>query len=117
MPTCTPRPPLIGSLCSGYGGLDLGVQAALGGTLAWHAEINPDAARILARHWPGVPNLGDITAINWADVPAGVRADGGLPLSKTSPSPAAAPDSTPTPARGCGCTSPVRSKPSAPAWS
>lgn len=48
--------PLIGSLCSGYGGLDLGVQAALGGSVAWHAEINPDASRILARHWPGLPN-------------------------------------------------------------
>ncbi|WP_432198581.1 DNA cytosine methyltransferase [Streptomyces sp. bgisy027] len=62
-------PPLIGSLCSGYGGLDLGVQVALGGTLAWHAEIDPGAARILARHWPTVPNLGDITAVNWAEVP------------------------------------------------
>lgn len=44
--------PLIGSLCSGYGGLDLGVQSALGGTLAWHAEVDPNASRILARHWP-----------------------------------------------------------------
>ncbi|MFF7145747.1 DNA cytosine methyltransferase [Streptomyces nodosus] len=69
MKTTTARPPLIGSLCSGYGGLDLGVKAALGGTLAWHAEINPDAARILARHWPGVPNLQDITTVNWANVP------------------------------------------------
>ncbi|WP_372352351.1 hypothetical protein [Streptomyces sp. KL116D] len=49
------RSPLIGSLCSGYGGLDLGVQAAFGGTLAWHAEVDPNASRILARHWHGVP--------------------------------------------------------------
>ncbi|GAA3299219.1 hypothetical protein GCM10020295_36840 [Streptomyces cinereospinus] len=76
--------PLIGSLCSGYGGLDLGVQAALGGTLAWHAEFNPDAARILARHWPGVPNLGDITAVDWAQVPRVCVLTAGFPCQDVS---------------------------------
>lgn len=116
METTTARGPLIGSLCSGYGGLDLGVQTALGGTLAWHAEINPDAARILDRHWPGVPNLQDITAVNWADVPRVCVLTAGFPCQRRLRHAAAGPDSTPTPARGCGCTSPVRSKPSAPAW-
>ncbi|MEK8142333.1 hypothetical protein NKH18_07045 [Streptomyces sp. M10(2022)] len=55
MGTNSVHPPLIGSLCSGYGGLDLGVQSALGGSLAWHAEVDPGASRILARHWPGCP--------------------------------------------------------------
>ncbi|WP_277426304.1 DNA cytosine methyltransferase [Streptomyces sp. ADI97-07] len=40
------------------------MQAALGGTLAWHAEVDPNASRILARHWPSVPDLGDITAVD-----------------------------------------------------
>ncbi|NUS88897.1 MAG: hypothetical protein HOY75_40920 [Streptomyces sp.] len=31
----------ISSLCSGVGGLDLGVQAALGGHNAWHTEDDP----------------------------------------------------------------------------
>ncbi|AZK96627.1 DNA methyltransferase [Streptomyces sp. SID5473] len=69
-----PVPPgerLIGSLCSGYGGLDLGVQTVLGGRLAWHADTDPGASKILARHWPGVPNLGDISTVDWATV-AGV---------------------------------------------
>ena len=74
--------PLIGSLCSGYGGLDLGVQAALGGTLAWHAEINADVARILSRHWPGTLNLGDITAVNWADVPRVCVLTAGFPCQR-----------------------------------
>ncbi|WP_329151273.1 DNA cytosine methyltransferase [Streptomyces sp. NBC_01456] len=60
----------IGSLFSGYGGLDLGVQAVLGGKIAWHCQYDPEdkfqyAARILAHHWPGVPNLGEISAVNW----------------------------------------------------
>ncbi|WP_405649171.1 DNA cytosine methyltransferase [Streptomyces sp. NBC_00019] len=55
----------IGSLFSGVGGLDLGVQAALGGHLAWHAESDPHAACVLRRHWPRVPNLGDVRAVDW----------------------------------------------------
>ncbi|MFE7276833.1 DNA cytosine methyltransferase [Streptomyces sp. NPDC057623] len=57
---------LIGSLCSGVGGLDLGVQAALGGRIAWHAETDPHAARVLARHWPHTPNLGDVRTTDWS---------------------------------------------------
>ncbi|MET9253779.1 DNA cytosine methyltransferase [Streptomyces sp. NPDC003717] len=65
--------PRIGSLCSGYGGLDLAVTSVLGGSVAWHAQYDPDdkhqyAARILAEHWPDVPNLGDITLIEWVAI-------------------------------------------------
>ncbi len=58
----------IGSLFSGYGGLDLGVQAVLGGRVVWHAEIEPAACLILEHHYPLVPNLGDVTEIDWAGV-------------------------------------------------
>ncbi|MET8981693.1 hypothetical protein ABZX85_39480 [Streptomyces sp. NPDC004539] len=44
--------PRIGSMCSGFGGLDMGVQDVLGGEVVWHAEMNPAAAQILAHHWP-----------------------------------------------------------------
>lgn len=66
--------PRIGSLCSGYGGLDLAVMDAVpGAEIAWHAQHDPDdrhqwGARILAHRWPGVPNLGDITAIDYSTV-------------------------------------------------
>lgn len=56
----------IGALFAGYGGLEMGVQAALGGTVAWHSEIEPAACRILAHRYPGVPNVGDITAVDWS---------------------------------------------------
>jgi DNA (cytosine-5)-methyltransferase 1 len=82
METTTPHGPLIGSLCSGYGGLDLGVQGALGGRLAWHAEINADASKILARLWPSVPNLGDITTANWAAAPRVCVLTAGFPCQR-----------------------------------
>jgi DNA (cytosine-5)-methyltransferase 1 len=59
----------VGSLCTGYGGLDIAAAAVLGARLAWVAEADPHAVAVLARQWPGVPNLGDITALDWAAVP------------------------------------------------
>lgn len=63
----------IGSLCSGYGGLDMAVMDVLGGSMAWHCQYDPEdkyqyAARILEHHWPAVPNHGDITQVDWAAV-------------------------------------------------
>jgi DNA (cytosine-5)-methyltransferase 1 len=63
------QPPQIGSLCTGYGGLDLAVLAVLGGHLMWVADNDPAATRLLARRWPGVPNLGDITLVDWTRTP------------------------------------------------
>jgi DNA (cytosine-5)-methyltransferase 1 len=62
-------PLTAGSLCSGYGGLDLAVIAVTGARLAWTAETDRYAAGVLAYHWPGVRNLGDVTALDWAAVP------------------------------------------------
>lgn len=58
----------IGSLCSGYGGLDMAVEEVLGGRLAWVADNDPDAAKVLAYRYPSVPNFGDITKVNWSEV-------------------------------------------------
>lgn len=58
----------IGSLCSGYGGLDMGLQLAIGGEVVWHAEYDKDASKILAPHWPDVPNHRDITTVDWTQV-------------------------------------------------
>lgn len=60
--------PRIGSLCTGYGGLDMAVQQVYGGTVAWHADIDPGASAILAHRYPTIPNLGDITAVDWDQV-------------------------------------------------
>lgn len=61
--------PVIGSVCTGYGGLDLGVLAAFGGgRIAWCADPDPYIDQVLTVRMPGVPNLGDIRAIDWATV-------------------------------------------------
>lgn len=50
----------------------------------WFCEIDPHCRNILARHWPGVPIYGDITAIDWSGVePVDVLA-GGFPCQPGS---------------------------------
>lgn len=74
----------LGSLFSGYGGLDLAINAELGTTTAWHCEFERAPSLVLERHWPGVPNLGDITSVNWSEVePVDVLA-GGFPCQDVS---------------------------------
>jgi DNA (cytosine-5)-methyltransferase 1 len=57
----------VGSLFSGIGGMDLGLERA-GHTVIWQSEIDPYACKVLKKHWPNVPNLGDITTIDWGKV-------------------------------------------------
>jgi DNA (cytosine-5)-methyltransferase 1 len=64
-----PEPLRLGSLCTGYGGLDLAASAVFDVVPVFHAEVDPAAARVLEHRFPGVPNLGDITALDWTAVP------------------------------------------------
>jgi DNA (cytosine-5)-methyltransferase 1 len=58
----------IGSLFSGYGGLDMAAQAVYGGEVAWVCDNDKAATKVLAHHHPDAPNLGDITAVDWSGV-------------------------------------------------
>lgn len=57
----------VGSLFSGIGGLDLGLERA-GMRVVWQSEIDPFACKVLKKHWPKVVNHGDIKQIDWATV-------------------------------------------------
>lgn len=74
----------IGSLFSGAGGLDLAVEQVFGGRTVWHCELDPAASKVLAHRWPGVPNLGDITAVDWSTVEATDILCGGFPCQDVS---------------------------------
>jgi len=74
----------IGSLFSGYGGLDLAAQQYFGGNVAWYSEIEPAACQILTAHHPIVPNLGDITIVDWATVEPIDVLTGGYPCQPFS---------------------------------
>lgn len=59
--------PRILSLFSGYGGLDLAVENLTGGDLVAYAELAEGPSQVMAAHWPGVPNLGDVAAVDWSE--------------------------------------------------
>lgn len=74
----------IGSLFSGYEGLGRGVQMAMGGTLTWVSDIDPGPCKILAHRYPDVPNLGDVTTVDWTAVEPVDLICGGSPCQDLS---------------------------------
>lgn len=76
--------PKIGSLFSGYGGLDMAVEAVTGATTAWVSDIDKGACKILAHRYPDAPNLGDITKVDWTAVEPVDIITGGFPCTDVS---------------------------------
>jgi DNA (cytosine-5)-methyltransferase 1 len=74
----------IGSLFSGYGGLDRAVAQHYGATVAWHVEFDKHPSAILAHHYPHIPNHGDVTAVDWSQVEPVDIVTGGYPCQPFS---------------------------------
>ena len=73
-----------GSLFTGYGGLDLAVEEVFDAETIWTSDVDPGANRIIAHRYPGVPNLGDITTIDWSGVRRPDILSGGSPCQDLS---------------------------------
>lgn len=65
----------IGSLFSGIGGLELGLERAGIGPVLWQCEIDPFCRRVLAQHWPSARRYEDVREVDgsaeWVDVICG----------------------------------------------
>jgi DNA (cytosine-5)-methyltransferase 1 len=74
----------VGSLFSGIGGLELGLERTGGFKTIWFSEIDKYASAVLEKHWPNVPNIGDITKVKWDETERPDMLAGGFPCQDIS---------------------------------
>jgi len=73
----------FGSLFTGIGGLDLGLERA-GLTCKWQVEIDEYCNQVLEKHWPGVPRFGDVRECGAHDLQPVDLICGGFPCQPVS---------------------------------
>jgi DNA (cytosine-5)-methyltransferase 1 len=74
----------VGSLFSGIGGIELGLERTGGFRTIWFCENDPYASAVLKKNWKDVPNLGDITKVDWDAVERPEMLTGGFPCQDIS---------------------------------
>lgn len=74
----------LGELFAGFGGLGMAVEEVFGAELTWYAEFDDAPSKIMAHHWPGVPNHRDVTTVDWAQVAPVDIISGGSPCQDLS---------------------------------
>jgi DNA (cytosine-5)-methyltransferase 1 len=73
----------IGSLFSGIGGLELGLEWAGLGPVLWQVEKDPYCLKVLEKHWPGVRRYEDVKTIGRSVAPVDLIC-GGFPCQDLS---------------------------------
>ena len=74
----------VGSLFAGCGCIELALSSVLDVRPAWFVEFDKAPSKVLAHHWPDVPNLGDVTKVDWSAVPRVDVITGGSPCQDLS---------------------------------
>ncbi|MGP5382019.1 DNA cytosine methyltransferase [Glutamicibacter arilaitensis] len=74
----------LGELFAGYGGLGMAVEHVFDAKLAWYAEFDDAPSKIMAHHWPDVPNHRDVTSVDWSQVEPVDIISGGSPCQDLS---------------------------------
>ena len=77
------KPLTVGSLFSGVGGFDLGLEAA-GMEVRWQVEIDPQARAVLRRHWPKAKLHGDVNDVGRSNLAPVDLICGGFPCQDLS---------------------------------
>jgi len=74
----------VGSLFAGYGGIELALASVLDVRPGWFVEFDKAPSKVLAHHWPTVPNHGDVTRVDWSIVEPVDIITGGSPCQDLS---------------------------------
>jgi DNA (cytosine-5)-methyltransferase 1 len=74
----------IGSLFSGIGGLELGLEWAGLGSTIWQCEKDPFCREVLKKHWPDAIVFDDVCTIGAANLPTVDILCGGFPCQDLS---------------------------------